>query len=310
MDITTIKNFLLTNIRPLFNFPLLWSKAKEAIKLPYAKTYIAFSLVMLVIFLIATFPYDMLIRKKMKDLEKTSFKSVYASEIKFSIIDIIEMNGIQLMNQGGGEITIKNTEIDISLLRLLIQKDVKGTIQMSGFKYVSQSSQISMNINGNIFIDYKSFNEIPQGGNFNIIIDNAVFKFGEINLPDNMGGLPLTLPLIKISSIKIDADIASNRINVRNIRIFGKDLNGTITGSANLSKNFMASTLDLRIMLNANSPVLENYRDFLGKFINDSNQVVLQLKGSIMMPRIEVPRGDTNPTPRSEHPMDKIIPVQ
>jgi hypothetical protein len=310
MDITTIKNFIIINIKPLLNFSTLWSKTKEALKLPYAKSYLAFAFVMLLLFIFVTFPYDMLIRKKMKDLEKTTFKSLNVNEINFSIIDIIELNGMYLMTQGGSEITVRNTEIDISILRLLIQKDIKGTIQMSGFKYSTPSSQMSFNLNGNIYIDYKSFSDIPSGGDFNIIIDNAVLKLGEIPLPDSMGGMPLTLPLIKISSIKIDADISNNRINVKNIRIFGKDLNGTITGSINLSKNLMTSGLDLKIMMNANSPVLEGYRDFLSRFINDRNQVVLQLRGSIMMPRVEMPRGDTDQSPRPDHPMDKILPVQ
>ncbi|MBP7735810.1 MAG: hypothetical protein KA369_07550 [Spirochaetes bacterium] len=310
MDISTVKNFFITRIKPLLNLSSLWSKTKEALKLPYAKSYISASIVLLGVFIVFTFPYDMLIRKKMKDLEKTSFKSVYVSEINFSIIDIIEMKGIQLTTQSGGEINIRTAEIDISFLKLLIRKDISGTLQISGFKYVSPASQILFNLNGNIFIDYKNFSEIPQGGSINMIIDNAVLKLGEIPLPDSMGGMPLSLPAIRINSMKIDADIGNNRINVKNIRIFGKDLNGTITGSINLSKNFMTSGLDLRILMNANSPVLEGYRDFLTKFINDSNQVVFQLRGSLMMPRIEMYRGDSGPPDRPEHPIDRIIPVR
>ncbi|HOT43765.1 MAG TPA: hypothetical protein PLM53_04865 [Spirochaetota bacterium] len=310
MDITKIKNFFITNITPLLNLSTLWNKAKEAVKLPYAKTYIALAFFMLVVFLVITFPYDMLLRKKMKDLEKTSFKTLNVNEINFSIIDIIEMNGIYAMTQGGSEITVKNTEIDISILRLLISKDIKGTIQMNGFKYSGPSTMISFNMNGNLYIDYKSFADVPQGGDINIIIENAMLKITDIPLPESMGGMPLSLPPVRISSIKIEADIAKNRVNVKNIRIFGKDLNGTITGSINLSKNFMTSGLDLRIKINANSPALENYKDFLTKFINDSNQVVFQVRGSLMMPRIEIPRGDTEESPKSEHPMDKIIPVQ
>ena len=93
MDITTIKNFFNVNIRPLLNLTSLWIKAKEALKLPYAKTYIVFSVFMLAIFLFITFPYDMLIRKKMKDLEKTAFRSLNVNELNFSVIDVIEMNG-------------------------------------------------------------------------------------------------------------------------------------------------------------------------------------------------------------------------
>ncbi len=310
MDITKIKNYFIINIKPLLNLSTLWNKAKEAVKLPYAKTYIAFAFFMLIVFVFITFPYDMLLRKKMKDLEKTAFKTLNVNEINFSIIDIIELNGVYAMTQGGSEITVKNTEIDISLLRLLISKDIKGTIQMSGFKYSGSSTMMSFNVTGNIYIDYRSFAEIPQGGDINIIIENATLKITDIPLPESMGGMPLSLPLVKISSIKIEADIAKNRVNVKNIRIFGKDLNGTITGAVNLSKNFMTSGLDLKIKINANSPALEDYREFLTKFINDSNQAVFQVRGSLMMPRIEIPRGEAEEKPQSEHPMDKILPVQ
>jgi hypothetical protein len=310
MDIISIKNFFLTNIKPYLNFSSLWSKAKEAVKLPYAKTYIAAAFVMLAVFFVFTFPYDMLLRNKLQNLEKTVLKSIYVSEINFSLFDIIEMNNIYAILNSGSEITIRNADIDISILRLLMQKDIKGTIQFTGFKYNSGSSQLTLNLNGDIYLDYKSFSDVPQGGNFNIIIDNALLKIGEFTLPDSMGGLPMTLPVIKISSIKIDADIANGRINIKNFRIFGKDLNGTITGFITLQKNMISSAIDLKLIVNADSPVLEGYRDFLSKFINDRNQVAVQIRGSLMMPRFETSQAESGAPVRSEHPLDKIIPVR
>jgi hypothetical protein len=310
MDIITIKNFFLTNIKPYLKFSSLWSKAKEAVKLPYAKTYIAAAFLLLVVFFIFTFPYDMLLRNKLKNLEKTFLKSIYISEINFSLFDIIEMNNIYAILNSGSEITVRNADIDMSILRLLIRKDIKGTIQFTQIKYNSGSSQVSLNLNGDIFLDYGSLSDVPQGGNFNIIIDNALVKIGEFTMPDSMGGLPLTLPLIKISSIKIDADIANGKINIKNFRIFGKDLSGTITGFIALQKNVISSAVDLKLVVNADSPVFEGYRDFLSKFINDRNQVVVQIRGSLMMPRFETSQSEPGAPARSEHPIDKIIPVR
>jgi len=309
MDITDIKNFFLINIKPYLNLSLIWSKAKEAVKLPYAKTYIAAAFVLFLIFLIFTFPYDMLLRNKLKTLEKTILKSIYVSEINFSLFDIIEMNNVYAVLNSGSEITIRNADIDLSILRLLFS-NIKGTVQFTGFKYNSGGSQITLNLNGDIFLNYKTFSDIPQGGNFNIIIDNALLKLGEFSLPDSMGGLPLSFPLIKISSIKIDADIANGKVNIKNFRIFGKDLNGTITGTITLQKNLIGSPLDLKLVVNADSPVLEGYRDFLSKFTNDRNQVAVQIRGSLMMPRFETSQAESGAPTRSEHPIDKIIPVQ
>ena len=310
MDITSIKNYFLLNIKPYLNLSLIWSRAKEAVKLPYAKTYIAAAFVLFLIFFIFTFPYDMLLRNKLKTFEKTFLKSIYVSEINFSLFDIIEMNNIYAILNSGSEINIRNADIDLSILRLLIGKDIKGTVQFTGFKYNSVSSQVTLNLNGDFFLDYKTLSDIPQGGNFNIIIDNALLKLGEFNLPDSMGGLPLTLPLVKISSIKIDADITSGKVNIKNFRIFGKDLNGTITGFITLQKNVINSPIDLKLVVNADSPVFEGYRDFLSKFTNSQNQVVVQLRGSLMMPRFEASQTESGSPDRSEHPIDKIIPVR
>jgi hypothetical protein len=310
MDITSIKRIILDNLKQLLNVKLLWAKMKEALKLPYAKTYVVLALVMTMVFCVFTFPYDMLLRKQMKSLEKTLFRSIHVSEIDFSLIDIIVLNNVYAVLRSGSEITIRNADIDISLFRLLLAKDIKGTIQLQNFKYESESSKIAFNLNGNIYIDYKSFDDMPQGGEFNIIIDNMSLNIGQFTLPDTMGGLPLNLPPIKISSIKAEAEISNKKILIKNIRIFGKDLNGTITGSIDMAKIFWSSRLDLKLTMDANTPILDGYRDFISKYVNDSNQLVIPLKGSLVAPRIDFMHTDTSsPQPGPEHPMDKILPV-
>ncbi|MBN1496774.1 MAG: type II secretion system protein GspN [Spirochaetes bacterium] len=310
MDFASIKNSALPLIKSIFNLSSLWSKAKEALKLPYAKTYIAFSIFMVLVFLVVTFPYDMLIRSKLKDLEKGTLKTITVNELNFSLIDIIEMKGLYAMLRSGSEINVRTADIDISLLRLLIGKDVKGTVQLAGFKYDSGTSQIGMNMNGNIFLDYKTLTGIPQAGSCSIIIDKAMLRLSQINLPDSMGGLPLSLPPIRISSIKIDADITGGKLMIKNFRIFGADLNGSITGSISLQKNMMNSAFDLRLLLNADSPVLENYRNFFERYINDRNQLAIQLRGTPMMPRFEMPQGSDTEPGGGDHPIDNILPVQ
>lgn len=310
MDITGIKNIIKEYLKPYLSFSALWAKVKEALKLPYAKTYIALAFVFTLIFLVFTFPYDMLIRNKMKSLEKGAVKTIYISGIDFSLIDIIALNNVYVVLNNGSEITIRNADIDISFLRLLVAKDVKGTVQFAGFKYNSASSQINLNLNGNIFLDFKSFSDLPKGGTFNILVDNATFKIGEINLPDSMGGLPMKLPFIKISSIKIEAAISGQKVNIKNIRIFGKDLNGEITGTIGMAKSFLMSSLDLKLTMNADSPVFENYKDFLSRFMNDRNQLVFPVRGSVLAPRVEFGQPEAETEPKTDHPMDRILPVQ
>jgi hypothetical protein len=311
MDITGIKNIITEYARIIFNPASLWAKAKEAIKLPYAKTYIAVAFIFTVVFLIFTFPYDMLIRRYMKNLEKGTLKSIYAAEINVGLIDDLIFNNVYLVLNSGSEINIQNIDADISLLRLLLQKDIKGDLTLDGFRYASGASQITMgNLSGNIRIDFSSFTELPEGGDIVIIIKNVLLKLGEVTLPDSMGGIPLNLPPAHIDSIKIEAGIAGQKINIRSIRIFGKDCNGSINGSIAMSKRFIASNLDLKLAMNADSPLIANYKELLGKFINDRNQLMLNIRGTMMSPRIDFAQSDTEAPSRPEHPMDRILPVQ
>lgn len=311
MDIPSIKNIILTNLKSLMNVKVLWPRIKEALKLPYAKTYVAAAVVMTLVFLVFTFPYDMLIRKKMKDLEKTLFRTIYISEIDFSLIRVTVLNNIYMVLRSGSEISIRSADINISFLDLLFKNDIDGSFELTGFKYQSESSKINFNMQGKIDIDYKSFNDLPQDGDINFFIENASINIGQFTLPDTMGGLPLTLPPIKINSVKAEAEISGRKILLKNIRIFGKDLNGTITGSIEMSKIFWSSRLDIKLTMNADTALLDNYRDFASKYINDRNQLVIPIKGSLVAPRLEFSPADVSaPSPASEHPMDKILPVQ
>jgi len=311
MDISSIKNIILTNLKSLLNVKALWPRIKEALKLPYAKTYVAAAVVMTLVFLVFTFPYDMLIRKKMKDLEKTLFRTIYISEIDFSLIRVTVLNNIYMVLRSGGELSIRSADINISFLDFLFKKDIDGSFEMTGFKYQSESSKINFNMQGNIDIDYKSFNDLPQDGDINFFIENASINIGQFTLPDTMGGLPLTLPPIKINSVKAEAEISGRKILLKNIRIFGKDLNGTITGSIEMSKIFWSSRLYIKLTMNADTALLDNYRDFASKYINDRNQLVIPIKGTLVAPRLEFSPADASaPSPASDHPMDKILPVQ
>lgn len=313
MDISSIKNIILTNLKELFNVRALWPRVKEAFKLPYAKTYVAVAVVMTLVFLVFTFPYDMLIRKKMKDLEKTVFKTVYISEIDFSLVRTTYLNNILMVLRSGSEISIRSADINISFLRLLFSKDISGSIDLTGFKYESESSKINFNLQGNFFIDYKTFNDLPQGGTINFFIENATLNISQLTLPDTMGGLQLNLPPISINSVKAETEISGKKVLLKNIRLFGKDLNGTITGSVDMSKIFWSSRLDIKLTMNADTPILDNYREFISKSINDRNQLVIPIKGSLVAPRIDFSQAASAtppPPPDSEHPMDRILPVQ
>ncbi len=308
MDIAGIKNLILANLKSFFNFSLLWSRVKEAVKLPYAKTYIALSLFMTLVFIVVTFPYDMLIRNRLAAMEKTVMKTAHANEISAGLFDTITIGDLYLLLRTGSEISVRNSEIDLSLFRILFTRDIKGTVQLTGFRYTSDTSQVNLNCNGNVFLEFKTFSDLPRSGTVTAIVDNAVIKLGDLKL-DSMGGLPLTLPPMMIKSMKIESEISGRTIRLKSIRLFGNDLNGSIAGSITIAKNFLNSRIDVVITLNPESAALTDYRDFLAQFTNSSNQIVLPLKGPLLNPRLDMGRVEAGEPPSGDNPIDQILPV-
>ena len=308
MDIAHVKNLIVAALKSFFDLPAIWLRIKTALKLPYAKTYIALSVVLTLICILITFPYDMLIRNRLAAMEKTVLKTAHVNELSAGLFDTVTMGNLYLLLRTGSEISVKNTEIDLSLLRILFRRDIKGTVQLAGFRYASETSQVTLNCNGNLDLDFKTFNEFPRGGSATIIVDSAVVKLGDIKL-DSLGGLPLTLPPMRIQSMKIEAELSERDIRIKSMRLFGNDLNGNVTGSLTLAKNILNSRMDIVITLNPESTALADYRDFLSQFANSSNQIVLPLKGPLMNPRLDMGRVDSQIPRASEHPIDQILPV-
>jgi hypothetical protein len=317
MVITEIKNIALAALKSFFDFQSLWSKIKQAIKLPYAKIYILLAIFFTLIFGIVTFPYDVILSKNLKNLEKNLFKSIYISETNFSIFDVIAMNNIYIILQSGSEITIRNADINLSMLRLIFNKDIGGTFQFNGLKYDSGNTQIDLNLNGDVLINYKTFDELPIKGKLNIMMNNSNVKIGEINLPDSMGGLPMVFPLIKIKSGNLEGNISDQKITITSMKIFG-DITCSMNGTIAMAKTFLNSRLDLKVLADANSDALKNYREFLGKYINDRNQVVLSIRGSLSNPYIDFSQSGSqsglqtapdDPLLKKIQPLDTIRPA-
>jgi len=310
MDITEVKNNTLAALKSSLNFNLLWSMVKDAVKLPYAKTYIFLALLFTLLFGIVSFPYDILLRSSLKNLEKNILRSIYISTMDFSLFDVVAVNNVYIVLQSGSEIIVRSADLDISMFRLMFGKDITGSFQLNGLKYNAESVQMDLNLSGEGFIDFKSFDEMPQNGNFKIIINPSTLKIGEIALPDSMGGIPLSLPLVKIKSGNCEGEISTQKINITNMKIFG-DISCTINGSIAMAKTFLSSRLDLKITADADSAILKDYRDFLGRFVNDRNQIVLAIRGSISRPYIDLSQsGSEAPRPRTNQPPDNLPPVR
>lgn len=310
MDIKKFLHIITSYARDFFKPAHLMQRVKEALSLPYAKAYVVGAVLFTVIFFVFTFPYDILIRRYLKNLEGGTLRSIYVSEIRAGLIGDMMFNTIYLALPSGSEIHIRTADADISFLKLILQKDISCDLRLDRINYRSGESTILVeNLSGNIRLDFSKFSELPEAGSINAIVNNIDLKLSDLTLPESMGGIPLSLPPARIKAIRMDAVINGQRLQIRSCRIFGSDLSGSITGSLALSKRFSASVLDLKLRIDSSSGILSNYRELLGKAGDDRGQVVLGVKGTIGSPRLDISQGGDDTPGRQEHPIDRILPT-
>jgi hypothetical protein len=281
-------------------FKEAWVKFKETLTLPYAKIYIIFSVVMVVFFIIATFPYDILIRNQLKSLEKNAVDSVFVGEIEFNFIDVISINNLMIIFKSGEEVSIKDIIIDgtTNPYSLLVSNNYKGGIQLTGIKYSSAKAGISMNMNTNFSIVIDKNTGIPIDGVIrSFIIQNASISFPDNALPSPLGFIKLERPMV-INSINADAVIKNRTLTLNGFKVFGNDIRGDISGTVQFERISGNSRLNLKIAIDPESAILSEFKELLVSFISDG-KILLLVDGTLANPSLRTGGSSSNPASSS-----------
>ncbi len=279
----------LGRLKGLFGEVSLSSFIKDTMRLPYAKTYLLVAAGSVAFFLIVTYPYDMLIRSKLKKMENLLYRSIYIGELNFSIINSIMANNIIVITNGGGEMSTKMADFNLSVnpYTLLLKKDIKCDYQLTNLRYQGDKNRFDCNVNGNIFLDFKSFNDFPVYGTIRIMTQNLSIRINEFNLPDSGGVSPIQLPPIFIKSMLIEGEMNGRKLTLKNMRITGKDLRGSVTGTIDIERFVGNSRLNLRLSIDPNSSLISDFKGLLGRFMDSSNMITIPLRGTFSNPRFE-----------------------
>jgi len=287
MDLNNIKNIIIAGIKS--GFKSIRNILKEAVKLPYAKIYILIAFLLTFIFVIITLPYNVFIRNSIMGLEKHLFKSVYVSDIDFNFIGDSSIDNINLTLLNDSEITLNDIRINPSLnpIKLFIMNIYDADIGINTFKYKSEQVKLNFSINGNLYLDMDSKTGYPENGKIKLMIHNAVIVLDQFNLPDSMGGMPISMQPIRLASMIFHSEIADNKINIKSAKFSGNDLRGNIHGKISLVKMLKHSKLDLKISIDPASQALNSYKDFLTGYIKNNSLLIL-IKGKLSSPGIKL----------------------
>lgn len=280
MDIKDLQN-IIKNIRKKSAKTL-----KEAVSLPYAKLYIFLSIILIFFFMMLTFPYEALIRNKLQTLESTVCRNLYIGNIDFSLINNTSIDNISFILKNGAKLNFDDIDLDISLnpFTTLMNKNLKGNMAIKKLGYAQKKISLGGNLKSDFDLKFKSLSDFPAKGYLKLDLKGV-----------SIGGLTIKgfdIPPVSFSSVKIDAKITGKRIGIQDVSFSGKDLNGNLKGFITPARRFQNSKIDLKIMIDPASPLLDNYKVLLGNIMNSGDNIRITLRGTITNPRVDFPKKD------------------
>ncbi|MCP4138035.1 MAG: type II secretion system protein GspN [bacterium] len=264
---------------------------KDTIKLPYAKTYIFLSIILTLIFVIFTFPYEILIRSQLQELEKGTVKNISVGAIDFSLIDASMMNNISTTLNNGNDISIKKLDVDVTLnpYTLLVSKLYEGKINISGAKFSSEKITVNTSIDSEFEIETDTETGDLKSGFIKLKVSGAMIQSDNIILPDSMLGMALPTP-IRFGEIILESKLEGKKLKINKFTFSGADVNGRITGSITLAKRMENSKLAITIILDKESGLIKNkFAPFLSaipkNMLDAKGNIKISLTGTISRPR-------------------------
>ncbi len=261
--------------------------AREALALPYAKLYIAAALLLTVLFTVLGFPFDVFIRNELQKMEQRGLRSVVVGEINFNIIGDSYIDSLILGTGAESEISMKDVRFNIALnpLTTLVNKTLKGEINVQDFGYADDSSSFSCLLNSEFRLAADPSSGVPRDGFLNVDIQNVSLKGISIK--------GFAIPAVRFTSVSMQSELHNGEIRINKFEGAGPDLRGTVRGSITLAPYIRNSTLNLVIDIDTESKLVQDYRILLGGLAkNDDGRLRLTITGTLQSPSVALPGGE------------------
>lgn len=306
MDLSKVKQ----SIAKIKNIKLVFKKFKEILKLPYAKTYFFSSIILIVIFTIFTFPYDVVILNGIKSLEKSAVKSASVETIDYNMIGASTFSGLHFVLRNNDELKIDEISASpLSPLSTYISKKLTTDLQINSLKLKTKKASISLNLSSTIDLelDEKSFQ--AKNGTLNITIQSLKVKLINVDIPEQISSL-ITIPdKFSFRSIKLISEIKNKNLVLKNSKILGKELKGSISGTISMRTMFKNSRLRLLLKISSESKLLKKIKPLIesAKFLQPDGNIHIKITGSVARPKVRPQKNNSNPdNSKMSKKIDKI----
>ncbi len=278
ISITDIKQSISTFSRELKH------NIKDIFKLPYAIHYIVFSVFLTILFIIATFPYEVFIRKQIEQVEKQVTRSLFVDDINFNLLSTSSVKNISAILKDGSSLIIESLLFDMyyNPYTIFIKRNINGKLQFKKFEF--KNSDISIISRGRFLFDVirAKVSDVPEKGILSLSLRDTDIKGIMIK--------GFEIPPVSLKQIKYESEfISKNTLKIKYIIFTGPDLKGNASGVIVFGNTIRNSNIDLTINIDSQSNLLNQYRVLLGDMVKPGqNQLTFTINGPLFNPRINM----------------------
>jgi hypothetical protein len=277
MDISHIKEKVRSYYKSVMHM------LKEVMKLPQAKLYVLLAIPLTILFIITTFPYDIIIRNQLQKLEQRLGQNITVDTLDFSLIGDSYINSLNIVFKTGSVITMKDVNFNVAMnpFTTIINNTIRGEMDVKDVKYLKDDTSFWGRLVSSFELIYGNKTGIPSEGFIKLDLSDVYLKGLTVK--------EFAIPAVRFSSINASTVIRNGVIQINKLDLDGPDLKGSITGSIRLSQFLASSSLNLTIDIDQQSKLLENYKMLLGSLKTENNRIRLTVTGSLQNPRTDFP---------------------
>ncbi len=261
--------------------------------LPHAGKYFILSLILTLLFIVVTFPFDKIISRQLHQYEGKGLRTISVQDIKFRIFGESGVGTTYIVLNNNDEIRLQKGVIALSKnpYRLLYKKNFLSDFEFNGFTYSSAKFNSTLNLNGNADVILNPASSLPLSGIIKILVSSGAVNFNELTFQGPLGPMTIKVETINISAINCHLEFINDSINIQRFDLTGDDLSGSVTGNIRIAQFLPSSSINLTINVDPDSAVLNNYRDLVLPLVKN-NSLTLFLKGTLGKPDVRLSPGE------------------
>ncbi|MGQ9847824.1 MAG: type II secretion system protein GspN [Bacteroidales bacterium] len=276
MNINNYKIIAKTYFDRFYNF------LKEIVTVQYFWHYFVLSIVLLILFVFFTFPYEIIIQNKIKDVEQNIANYISIGKLKIHPITDSIAEDITIKLKNGSEIALQNILFNFTInpVSIFITHHYNGSIKINNLNLSGEKLQIKTNTD--ILYDLKFNKEIPYPVEGTIVSSMKDVSIKGISIQG------FEIPDINISHIKSELIFdKGNMINIKYLLFTGSELKGNAYGTISLSNYFPNSSLNIIIQIDSQSSILEDYKVLLESMMKSGTKnITIKIMGTIGNPNL------------------------